>query len=63
MKKIEKNAILGTIILFIDFFIMQIPKEYINAIFGQGIVILSVLLLGIFGLYLFLPYIKDLFKV
>ena len=61
MTKIEKNVIYGAVILFIDFYIMLIPKEYINAIFGQEIVILSVLLLGVFGLYLFLPYITDLF--
>ncbi|MCP4969741.1 MAG: hypothetical protein GY932_03975, partial [Arcobacter sp.] len=60
-KNLEKKAIIGVFFMFFSLVVMIDLNDPINNFFGDFSIIVSILL-GIYGMYLLFPYLRNLEK-
>lgn len=60
MNKNEKKAIIGVLIIFISFVIVDLFYNDLKDMFGTFLVLLFFIILCFYGLYLILPFGRDM---
>ena len=60
-KNLEKRAIIGVILIFLNFILLIDLNDPINNFFGDFTIVISIVL-GIYGMYLLFPYLGNLEK-
>lgn len=56
-----KKAIIGVVLIFLNFILLIDLNDPINNFFGDFTIIIS-LILGIYGMYLLFPYLRSIEK-
>lgn len=58
-KKLEKKAIIGSLLIFLSFILMIDFNDPINSFFGNFTIVISIVI-AIYGMSLLFPYISNL---